>query len=64
LRAGHSEAGKAGFLAGDVILAIDGKPAREIQDLMRNSGQVLAGGRESMTIIRFQQEPTVKAQLK
>jgi S1-C subfamily serine protease len=59
-----SEAGKAGFLADDVILVIDGKPVRDIQDLMRNSGQVLAGGRESVTIIRFQQESTVKIQLK
>ncbi|MGO9517333.1 MAG: hypothetical protein ACLPND_09845 [Candidatus Korobacteraceae bacterium] len=47
-----------------MILAIDGKPVREIQDLMRNSGQVLAGGWESVTIIRFQQESTVKIQLK
>jgi glutamine cyclotransferase len=52
------------LLAGDVILAIDGKPVREIQDLMWNSGQVLAGGWESVTIIRFQQESTVRVQLK
>jgi S1-C subfamily serine protease len=29
-----SEAGKAGFLTGDVIWTIDGKPVRDIQDLM------------------------------
>ncbi len=63
-RAGRSEAGKAGLTAGDVILAIDGKPVRDIQDPMRNSGQVLVGERESVTIIRFQQESTVKIQWK
>jgi hypothetical protein len=47
-----------------VILAIDGKRVTDILDLMRNSGRVLAGGRESVTIIRFQQESTMKIQWK
>jgi len=47
-----------------VIPAIDSKPVRDTQVLMRNSGQVHSGGRESVTIIRFQQESTAKIQWK
>jgi S1-C subfamily serine protease len=60
----HSEAGKAGLPAGDAILAIDGRLVRDIQDLMRNSGRVLAGGRERVTIIRIQQKSMMRIQLK
>jgi S1-C subfamily serine protease len=50
--------------AGDAILAIDGRLVRDIQDLMRNSGRVLAGGRERVTIIRIQQKSMMRIQLK
>jgi hypothetical protein len=47
-----------------VIRVIDGKPVKEIQNLMWNSVQVPAGGSESVTIIRFPQECMIKIQLK
>ncbi|MGB8029933.1 MAG: PDZ domain-containing protein [Terracidiphilus sp.] len=59
-----SEAGRAGFLADDVILAIDSKPVKDIQDLMRNSRQIPPGGSVSVTVIRYQQESAIKIQLK
>jgi S1-C subfamily serine protease len=59
-----NDAGKAGFLADDVVLAIDDKPVRDIHDLMRNSEQIPPRGRESGRINRLQQESTMEIQLK
>lgn len=62
--AGSSEAGKAGFPVSDVIMAIDGKPVRDIQDLVWHLGKIPSGRSMSAMIICCQQESTIKIQLK
>ena len=47
-----------------MILGIDSKPIRGIQDLMRNSGQIPPVESESVTITRFQQDSMMEIQLK
>ena len=59
-----SAAGKAGFFDGDVILSIDGKPVRDIRDLVAASENKSPGESLSVTVLRFQQESTIKIQLK
>ncbi len=59
-----SDAGKAGFLVGDVILAIDGKPVRDVAELMQNSKKASPGESKTVKILRHQQEATIRIQLK
>jgi S1-C subfamily serine protease len=57
-------AGKAGFLSGDVILAFDGKAVKELQDLMQGTQNETAGKPSEVTILRFQQESTLRITIK
>jgi hypothetical protein len=59
-----SLAGKAGFLTGDVILAFDGKPVRELRDLLQYTQADTAGKSSDVTILRFQQESTLRITLR
>jgi len=59
-----SDAAKAGFLAGDVLLAFDGKPIKELKDLLQDTQQNVAGKAAIITILRFQQESTIMIMLK
>jgi hypothetical protein len=59
-----SDAAKAGFLAGDVLLAFNGKPIKELKDLLPDSRQNVGGKAASVTILRFQQEFTIMIMLK
>lgn len=59
-----SVAGRAGFLPGDVILAINGRQVKDVQDLQQASPQPSPEASESVRIIRFQQESTIKIELK
>jgi hypothetical protein len=54
-----SNAEKAGLLAGDVVLKLQGKPVTELQDLLNESKRIGAGKTVSVTILRFQQESTM-----
>ena len=54
-----SAAGKAGFFAGDVILALNGKPVEELRDLLHGTQHAAPGKAESVAILRFQQESTI-----
>ena len=56
--------GQAGFPVSDVILAIDGEPVRAIRDMIWHLGQISPGRSRSSMIICFQQESTIKIQLK
>lgn len=59
-----SNASEAGFLPGDVILAINDAPVKDTVDLIRLSEH--AKGREAatITILRFQQESKIRVALK
>jgi S1-C subfamily serine protease len=59
-----SLAGKAGFLPGDVILAFDGKIVKELRDLLQGTQTETAGKPSEVTILRFQQESTLRITLK
>ena len=59
-----SDAAKAGFSAGDVLLAFNGKPIKELKDLLQDTQQNVAGKAASVTILRFQQESTILIMLK
>ncbi len=59
-----SNAAKAGFSAGDVLLAFNGKPIKELKDLLQDTQQNVAGKAASVTILRFQQESTILIMLK
>jgi S1-C subfamily serine protease len=59
-----SEANKVGITAGDVILAFNNKPVKDTQDLMRYTREAVKGSSASITILRYQQESTVKLSLK
>jgi S1-C subfamily serine protease len=59
-----SDAAKAGFFAGDVLLAFNGKPIKELKDLLQDTQQNIAGKAASVTILRFQQESTIMIMLK
>lgn len=59
----NSNAGRAGFLPGDVILAINDKPVKDIGDLLRFSRQATPGESGNVTIIRFQQESKIRVPL-
>jgi hypothetical protein len=59
-----SAAGEAGCFAGDVILAINGKPVKDIEDLMATSEKISTRGGLEVTILRFQQESTITILLK
>jgi hypothetical protein len=58
-----SAAGMAGCFEGDVILAINGKPIKDIEDILAASGKVSPAESLSVTVLRFQQESTIKIQL-
>ena len=60
----ESLAGKAGFLSGDVILAFGGKPVKELRDLVQGTQNETAGKPSDVTILRFQQESTLRITLK
>jgi serine protease Do len=49
---GNSPAERAGFQIGDVVVAIDGKPVRESDDLFLFLGQHLAGGTVRVEVTR------------
>ena len=59
-----SDAAKAGFFAGDVLLAFNGKPIKELKDLLQDTQQDVAGKAASVTILRYQQESTIMIKLK
>ena len=59
-----SDAAKAGRLAGGILLAFNGKPVRELQDLLQERRQVVAGTAVSVTVLRYQQESTAMILLK
>ena len=59
-----SDAAKADFIAGDVLLAFNGKPIKELKDLLQDTQQNVAGKAASVTILRFQQESTIMIMLK
>jgi S1-C subfamily serine protease len=59
-----SDAAKAGLFAGDLLLAFNGKPVKELQDLLKETRQVVAGTAVSVTVLRYQQESTVMIFLK
>ncbi len=59
-----SDAAKAGFLPGDVLLAFNGKPIKELKDLVQDTQQNVGGKAASVTILRFQQESTIMIMLK
>jgi PDZ domain len=59
-----NDAAIAGFLAGDVLLASDGKPIKELKDLLQDWQQNVAGRAASVTILRIQQESTIMIMLK
>jgi hypothetical protein len=59
-----SQAGKAGITAGDVILAFNNKPVKDTQDLIRYTQEAVKGSSASTTILRYQQESTVKLSIK
>ena len=50
---------KAGFFAGDVLLAFNREPIKELKDLLQDTQQKVAGKAVSVTIVRFQQESTI-----
>jgi S1-C subfamily serine protease len=55
---------KAGLFAGDILLAFNGKPVKEWQDLLKETRPVVAGTAVSVTVLRCQQESTVMILLK
>ena len=57
-------AAKAGLFAGDVILGFNGKPVKELQDLLQESQGELMGKPSNLTILRFQQEFRVSVKLR
>jgi hypothetical protein len=59
-----SDAAKAGFFAGDVLLAFNGKPIKELKELLQDTQQNVAGKPASVTILRYQQESTIMIILK
>jgi S1-C subfamily serine protease len=59
-----SDAAKADRLAGGILLAFNGKPVRELQDLLKERRQVVAGTAVSVTVLRYQQESTAMILLK
>jgi hypothetical protein len=59
-----SDANKAGITAGDVILAFNNKPVKDTQDLIRYTQEAVKGSSASITILRYQQESTVKLSIK
>ncbi len=50
--------------AGDILLAFNGKPVKELQDLLKETRQVVAGTAVSVTVLRYQQESAVMILLK
>jgi S1-C subfamily serine protease len=59
-----SDAAKAGLFARDILLAFNGKPVRELQDLLKEKRQVVAGTAVSVTVLRYQRESAVMMLLK
>jgi PDZ domain len=59
-----SEANKAGITVGDVILAFNSMPVKDTQDLMRYTREAVKGSPASITILRYQQDSTVKLSLR
>jgi S1-C subfamily serine protease len=59
-----SDAAKAGFFVGDVLLSLNGKPIKELKELLQDTQQSVAGKAASITILRFQQESTIMIVLK
>ncbi|PYU72649.1 MAG: hypothetical protein DMG49_07410 [Acidobacteria bacterium] len=43
----------------DILLAFNGKPVKELQDLLKETRQIVAGTAVSVTVLRYQQESTV-----
>lgn len=58
-----SLAAKAGFLANDVILALQGKPVKELQDLLQES-ETKPAGFWDVTVLRSQQQLTLRVRIK
>jgi len=52
------------LFCGDVLLAFNGKPIKELKDLLQDTHQNVAGKAASVTILRFQQESTIMIMLK
>jgi S1-C subfamily serine protease len=50
--------------AGDILLDFNGKPVKQLQDLLKETRQVVAGTAASVTVLRYQQESTVMILLK
>lgn len=59
-----SSAAKAGFFAGDVILGFNGKPMKNLEDLLEASQAEPPGKPSNVTILRFQQESTLRIRLR
>jgi PDZ domain len=59
-----SDAARAGFLPGDVILAINDKAVEDVGDLLRASRAAAPGESGSVTILRFQQESKIRVSLR
>jgi S1-C subfamily serine protease len=58
-----SAAEMAGIIAGDVILAFNNKPVKDTQDLMRYTQEAGKRSQASITILRYQQQFSVKVSL-
>jgi hypothetical protein len=58
-----SSAGRAGIMAGDVILAFNNKQVNDTQDLLRYTQAAGRGLHVSITILRYQQESTISIAL-
>lgn len=59
-----SELNKSGIMDGDVILAFNNKKIKDTQDLIRYTREAAKDAPASITILRYQQESTVKLTLK
>jgi S1-C subfamily serine protease len=58
------DAAKAGLFAGAILLTFNGKPVKELQDLLKETQQVVAGRAGSVTVLRYQRVSTVMILLK
>lgn len=56
-------ASKAGFMAGDVILAFNNRQVKNTRDLLRYTREAGRGSHASITILRYQQESTISITL-
>ena len=58
-----SAAAKGGILTGDVILSFNGKPVKDIRELVQATHDAGAGSPASVTVLRFQQESSLRIAL-